>query len=551
VSPPARGWHRFRASATVYVWLALALGTIVLARENASAPGLYYDEAVFAGTAKEFVTGRVRGQHMPGFESVTVFGRPFPLLIQSYLGALKSWMLIPVFAVFGSSLVVLRFATLAWSLAALLVCMLWLRRWQGDLVAIIAGSILAFDPTWFFLSILDWGVATPSFLCRFVCFYFVLVWYRDGKLRCAFLAAFFAGLGIFNKIDFVVHLAGVGLAAVLAYWPGLKTRLRDRPVVLMLALCGLVVGACPILFKLPAVVEGMKTGNKPAGGGEMAEKVNTLLTMYDGSYFYRAIDCGAVFKKLSETTSAAMSPFGVAVAISLAVLLLVAWRKDSTPEARRGAAFVLMALVLVTAGVFVMPRAVRIHHAVLVFPFPHLAVAMAAAHLLERATAAGAARYPLRVAVWAGIGLLLAGQTLAVLRTQRLIDDTGGRGRWAECFDQFCADIKDRDDLTVMSLDWGFNEQLLFLTDRPTLVEPIWNLRAPEPLAGPTPKEIVYLLHPPEYALFELNNIYLERITTGPGAGQIAIRPYRDRQGRVAFYAVRPARGRGAVESSR
>ena len=77
-------------------WVALSAAIILLAKQNLSVPGLYYDEAVFAGLAKDFITGHVHGQHMPNNEVVVFLGRPFPVFVQPYLGALKSWMLMPL-----------------------------------------------------------------------------------------------------------------------------------------------------------------------------------------------------------------------------------------------------------------------------------------------------------------------------------------------------------------------------------------------------------------------------------------------------------------------
>jgi hypothetical protein len=41
----------------------------------------------------------------------------------------------------------------------------------------------------------------------------------------------------------------------------------------------------------------------------------------------------------------------------------------------------------------------------------------------------------------------------------------------------FCRQNKNHADITIISLDWGFNEQLAFLTDAPKLVEPFWALQ--------------------------------------------------------------------------
>src|SRR5437588_6141682 len=146
----------------IAAWMALATMMALLARQNLSVPGLYYDEAVFAGLAKDFVTGHVHGQHMPDHQVISLAGRPFPLFVQTYLGALKSWMLVPAFRIFGSSVAVLRATNLFWQLIALLFLMLATWRWLGLAAALIAGVLLAFDPTYFFFSVLDWGGVVPS-----------------------------------------------------------------------------------------------------------------------------------------------------------------------------------------------------------------------------------------------------------------------------------------------------------------------------------------------------------------------------------------------------
>src|SRR5438874_6043433 len=131
----------------IAAWMALATMMALLARQNLSVPGLYYDEAVFAGMAKDFITGHVHGEHMPDHQVVRLAERSFPLFIQTYLGALKSWMLIPAFRIFGPTVAALRATTLSWSLIALLLLMLGIWRWLGLATALIAGALLAFDPT--------------------------------------------------------------------------------------------------------------------------------------------------------------------------------------------------------------------------------------------------------------------------------------------------------------------------------------------------------------------------------------------------------------------
>src|SRR5207302_8166376 len=73
---------------------------------------------VCSSDLKDFITGHVHGQHIPGHQVVTLAGRPFPFFVQIYLGALKSWMLLPAFRIFGSTVAVLRSTNLFWELIA-------------------------------------------------------------------------------------------------------------------------------------------------------------------------------------------------------------------------------------------------------------------------------------------------------------------------------------------------------------------------------------------------------------------------------------------------
>src|SRR5437764_2151490 len=142
----------------ISAWVLLAAITILFAKQNLSVPGLYYDEAVFGGMAKDFISGPAH-PHIPEAEIIMLGGRPFPLLVQPYLGGLKTWILMPSLAVFGSTVPVLRLTALIWAIIALLLLMLAVWRWLGLSLSIVTGILLAFDPNWFFLSVLDWGAA--------------------------------------------------------------------------------------------------------------------------------------------------------------------------------------------------------------------------------------------------------------------------------------------------------------------------------------------------------------------------------------------------------
>jgi hypothetical protein len=511
----------------IAAWLVLAIMMALLARQNLSVPGLYYDEAVFAGMAKDFITGHLHGQHMPDHQVITVAGRPFPFFVQTYLGALKSWMLIPAFSSFGPSVATLRATSLFWQLIALLFLMLGAWRWLGLATALIAGVLLGFDPTFFFLSVLDWGVAVPSFLCRCACFYFAISWNQNRKLRDAFFVGLFAGLGFFNKADFAVFLIAVSIAALFCYRRQLVAAIREHLSAAALACFGFALGGGPMLLKIPRMFMLTISGPHPNAPGELPIKFKTMLSMYDGSYFFRLMNVGGVFERMYDGAAGPKAAVGIAVVVACIVFGVLAYRR----QIERAPAVVLLIVIaaLITLGVFLLPDAVRIHHAVLVFPIPQLIVAALAA-LAWSNTAAIRTIAVLLVAIVCLSGLR------SIVATQELIRETGGRGRWSESFDKFCRENRDRSDLTIVSLDWGFNEQLLFLTDAPQLSEPFWEFNQTLPPL-PSDPNYIYLAHPPEYSVLKYDVAYLNQLHKSGGNAEI--RPYFDRRNQIAFYTIR------------
>lgn len=514
-------------------WLLVAILAVALSKQNLSTPGLYYDEAVSGGLAKDFITGHLH-PHMSNVQLFNVFGHPFPLFVQSYYGALKSWLLIPPIAICGATVSVLRLTSLACALVALLFFVLGVRLWIGLPAAIVAGALFVTDPTCFFLSLLDWGPAIPPLLCRCAALYFALAWWRTRKAGYLLLAGFFLGLGLFHKADFAVFLAGTGVAVACFYGIQLFSVLRARPSLIATCALGFLLGAGPMIWRLPQIV----ASNRPrqAGFGQLKEKLQTWATLYDGSYIERLMSSGGLFGQMYKHSWNAHSLLWFVLPIAMVALLVICIFPQRSKEGRV-AGCLLLGFVLTTVGVFVMPGAVRIHHAFLAYPFPQLIIAAACTFLWQRRSSRLVQRGT-QVAIFVALLVLLASQIQAVRKTEQLLSETGGRGWWSNVFDDFCRQNADRADLTIVSLDWGFNEQLAFLTNGPKLLEPFWAFTTSKEALPDLPRDpqYVYLAHSPEYSLLRYDLLYLNAARSDDHA---EIQSYSDRQGQIVFYAIR------------
>ena len=522
-------------------WAALAALSVVLALPNREAPGLNYDEAALAGLARDLVTGQVRTQHIPTVVTIPLAGRRLPWVMAGYYGALKSWMFAPAFAVFGTSAAVLRMTSLGWALLGLLLFMLFARRLLGTGPAVVAGALLALDPSFFFIVVHDWGPVVPGFVCRFAGLLFAARAWQRNSVRSALAAGLAFGLGFWAKIDFAVLLAGCALAAALA-WPGeWRAGLRERRAQAGALLGGLLLGALPMLLNLRGVLGAMAD----FGVGDprqWIQKPGALVAMFDGSYFHRLMRVGGNFEHMWEAPAAFRTPYGIVFLLALPVLAASALRVRADGSRDRLSRFVLVACAAILAALWFVPNASFLHHWTLVYPFPHLAIALAALRLWqnppEGLVAAEGARRAARAASALAVVAVLAGHLFAIERTERFLAETGGRGLWSEALHRFAAEIDGHPEVTVVSLDWGFNEQLAVLTDGPRLLEPVWALQRGETIRLDPDPNTIYLLHPEPYTILPwARSRLLASGAIDPARDEI--REYKDRSGDTAFLAIR------------
>jgi len=526
----------FQAKPVVFAWLALSAVMIALAWPTIRDTGLDYDEAVYGHLTKDFLTGRHCEQHMPGSTSVELGGRPFPIFVQGYLGAVKCWMLLPSFALFGATVTVMRLTMLMWGLLGILLLMLWTRRALGGFAAILVGCLTALDPAVFFPTVCEWGAFAPSFVCRCAGLLFLTVWWSDRRARWMWLAGALLGIGFFNKIDFMVVLFALGPAA-LATHPGpilrslrLDWRQWSAGAVAFLATGSLMIVSLARWFQtLLEIPSGARTG-------ELTIKFNIARSVLDGSYFYRLMESGGMFKRMFENAAPIWSPFGLVLGLAVVVLVIFIVQ-DERKKSRGWPMFLLVGLLTAIVGVWLLPDAIRIHHVLLVYPFPQLVIAAVVVRLWKISSGKPLILRAGKFVAAVAVASMIIGHVAAIWRTQQFIATTGGRGQWSTGLTQFASEMRHREDVMLVSLDWGFHEQLSFLTESPQRFEPTWNLQEGKPVSLLPDPRCYYLIHPPEFSLFSYGETYLQAArATDPN---LIVESRTNREGRVVFQYFR------------
>jgi hypothetical protein len=520
-------------------WLGLGLLMSVLAARGLDVPGPYYDEVIQALPSVEFLEGRTGRSSLPGSEVLRLHGYPFPWMTQAYMGALKSQLLIPGFALAGSDLSVLRLTTLAWSALGLLFCVAFAQRAFGSGVALVSGLLLACDPSFLFLSRHDWGSFSLGFLLRCASLLLAAAWWESGRLRHALLAGAALGLGTYNKIDFALFPAAAALALLAADRDALVRVVRERRAHAVAAIATAAFVALPVLASL-SELEG--AAGRLAENVSLSEKTLALGSVLDGSYFLRLMRVGGRFDAMFELGDVPRGGLALALVVTGAGLAAGAVRR----RAPAGTALLLLCSVFLAGLLLLLPGAARAHHVMNLYPFPHWIVAVGLVALWrEWRPPLGASPLGMMGRRAAAGALLLAvvGANLRVVgHTHAELERSGGRGYWSDAIVEFVEEVARSPDTRVVCLDWGFHNPVVFLGEAVRSLDVIWPLRRAlargEAWSVVGDAGTVYLIHPEPFDLFELGTPFRHALAALP-AERVVVRPHVDREGGVAFLAVR------------
>ena len=199
-------------------------------------PGFQYDEVMFINAL---------WHPQQALFSIHFHHYELPAMLMSYLGAVKSWLYLPILTVTGSSVWAVRLPMLLLAAVTILLAGRLLRRIQGRTAAMAVIVLLSTDVVFLVTSVFDWGpVVLQNFLLvtALLC---ALRWFDSGRDRYAFLLGLLLGLGLWNKALFLWNLSGLMIGVAVLAFPTLRRVWRWKAAGLLLA--GLCLGCFPLL----------------------------------------------------------------------------------------------------------------------------------------------------------------------------------------------------------------------------------------------------------------------------------------------------------------
>ncbi len=508
--------------------------------------GFQHDEVVFAEPIFQ------RGL---AFYSRHLGHRWIPLMINSYAGALKTWIWWPIFKVWYPSTYSLRVPAML--IAAIAMVMFWpiMVRAGGRRAAAIATILLATDSMYLMTSVFDWGpCALQHFFLVAVMLTFIR-YHETGKPAFLALASFLAGLALWEKALFFWLAGGLGAACLAIYPRYIWQRVSARN--LAIAAGSFAIGAMPFI---------MYNVHKP--NSTLGENATFSFDNFDDKLVaaHRTFDAHAMFMyivyddwvqppreartDIEETSLQLRENTGITQrnwmlwAYGLAILLIpFAWRTRAWRPMMFALIFCVVGwgLMLITKGGNGLIAGASVHHVILLWPVTLMFLALPLSEASRRLpNKFGIPALCVVVGLFAAKNVLVTNEYLA-----QFIRD-GPYVNWTNALFPLSADLEKSHYGEIDGIDWGTIVPLRVL-ERATVPMGFVNVdeKAPQDALSKMNKEgYVFLGHIKGLEVYAGVDDKLDAIAAKNGLTKQVIKTFADDNGRPMFelYQYHPAK---------
>jgi len=424
-------------------------------------PGLQNDEVLFAPS--------YFGVPGSSILQVEVFHHQVPLMLLSYLGALKTWIYAIPLAIFSPSSWTVRLPVLFLGSVTVWLFFILLDSIHGRRAAWIGGLLLASDTMFLLTTCFDWGPVAFQHLLLLGGLVLIARFSSAGARTALFSAFFCFGLAFWDKALFVWIMAGITFGTLVIFTEQVKRCFTTRNVTV--ALGGLCLGALPLItFNAETRLSTLKS-NSSFRFDEFPKKFRALRGTWNGSIMFGFIvsqpaEPGQPSEPANALERASFTLHSIAgdhtsnglewAIVTAPLLSAFLWRRPGT---LRIVLFCSIALAVAWVQMAIAKDAGgSAHHVVLLWPIPHLFLAVALAEASQLV--------PRRV----GIGLLsvalvyLVGENL-LLTNQYLYQFAryGAPRNWTNAIYGLSDELASTRPSQIVLADWGMQAPLVLL----------------------------------------------------------------------------------------
>jgi 4-amino-4-deoxy-L-arabinose transferase-like glycosyltransferase len=419
--------------------------------------GIQNDEALFAS---------VLFQPRASAFTLHIGHANIPLMLMSYLGTLKSWIYGPIFRVFGTGVSALREPVLLAGVASVWLFYLLLRRVAGERAAIIGCGLLAVDSLYLLTTCFDWGPVALQHLLLVAGLLLLIRFYQTSKDLALAGGFFLLGLAMWDKALAAWMLTGIGVAGILIVWRPIFAVTTIRRVAT--GVLAFALGALPLIIfnvdqKLVTFRSNMSrdTSNIPGKARLLMETADSgglfgWLANEDWQTPMPHQPQSGLPKVSAQISSSAGHPRHNLMLYAFALALLLA--PLARGNALRAILFALIAMAVAWAQMAVTANAgASVHHAILLWPFPEMVIAVSFAAASRRLGRAGIPSVAAVLVVMMGTGALVTNEYYTLMLRN------GGTQNWTDAIFTLSGYMKGVPSKGIFCADWGIMDSLRLL----------------------------------------------------------------------------------------
>jgi 4-amino-4-deoxy-L-arabinose transferase-like glycosyltransferase len=450
-------------------------------------------------------------------------GAEVPVMLISYLGALKTWIYNPYFAVWPPSPVSLRLPAVLAGVVTIWLFFNLLDRVAGRQAAWIGALLLATDSTFLLVETTDFGFVALQFVLKLSAILLLLRYDRDGN--SAYLAGgfFLLGLALWDKAVSLWVLGGLAVATLVVFPRHVWRHLTKRN--LAVAVAFLVLGALPLLiYNVARPFETLRANVKVAADS-IPVKATILSRSIDGSALFGFVTAAVPGPRPAKSPRWVGGPrHNLIIPAMVVALAAVTLCRSKTPRfvwfslVASGVTWLFMAFTAGAGG--------AVQHTILLWPFPLAIIAATMASL---------------PAGWAGgLTALLCLSNLAVTSEYYVeLINNGPAIRWTDAIGPLERYLSGSESDRIMVADWGIIETLSLLSEGRL---PVYSAEATD--SAVLDRMIassgqLYVAHTPEFTFEPATRARLEQRARNNGFEVERITTISDRHQRPTFEVFR------------
>ena len=481
-----------------------------------------------------------------------------PLMLMSYLGTLKALLYSPIFRVFGTGVSALRAPVLLAGVASVWLFYMLLRRVSGERAAVIGCGLLAVDSSYLLTTCFDWGPVALQHLLV-VGGLLLLVRFYQTRQDLALVGGFFLlGLAMWDKALAAWILSGVGVAGILTF---------RRPIFAVTTIRRVATGALAFaLGALPLIIYNVDANlvtfrsNVARDTSDIPGKARQLMNTANGQGLFGWMmnedwqapvphqPEGGLQQASAHISSLAGHPRHNLMLYAFALALLLA--PLARGDALRTILFALIAMAVAWAQMAVTANAGgSVHHAILLWPFPEMVIAVSFAAASRRLGRAGIP------SVAAVLVVLMVSGALVTNEYYTLMLRNGGSQNWTDAVFTLSDYLKGVPSKGIYCADWGMMDSLRLL-NRGKLPLNVGTDPIRKPELGPEDRNYlkrvigepshVFIAHTTDYEFFQGVNAKLLKFAAESGYEREMMAVIPDGWGRPVYEVYRfagPGRG--------